>query len=258
VGELGYVFSGTPWKNLDMSNPESGDSPLLDVFCINDTDDPNGLVAGKVDLNTQQVPVLAAILAEAYYDEVNPNLTTAKSGSFIGSTDPTSSSGSAYTTAPFYLANWLVTGPETTLGTPGTTGTSVSPLMNPRELVGKYVGSAQSPGTMGIDGTSSTYYAGFGNDLTSFYNPSTGPAASYEDGYINRFREAAVRALSAVGETRVWNLMIDVVAQTGRYPSTATNASNFVVEGERRYWVHVAIDRYTGKILDRQIEEVRQ
>ena len=63
VAELGYVFSGTPWKNLDFSTPESGYSELLDVFCVNESDDPSGLVAGKVDLNTRQAPVLAAVLA---------------------------------------------------------------------------------------------------------------------------------------------------------------------------------------------------
>ena len=52
--------------------------------------------------------------------------------------------------------------------------------------------------------------------------------------------------------------MIDVVAQTGRFPSNAKTAADFAVEGEQRYWVHVAIDRYTGKILDRQIEEVKE
>ena len=69
VAELGYVFSGTPWKNLSMSTPESGTSSLLDVFCVNDTNDPNGLVAGKVNLKTRQYPVLQAILAGGYEDD---------------------------------------------------------------------------------------------------------------------------------------------------------------------------------------------
>ena len=52
--------------------------------------------------------------------------------------------------------------------------------------------------------------------------------------------------------------MIDVIAQTGRFPSSASSLTSFNVEGERRYWVHVAIDRYTGKVLDEQIEEVKE
>jgi hypothetical protein len=34
--------------------------------------------------------------------------------------------------------------------------------------------------------------------------------------------------------------------------------SDFIVEGEQRYWVHVAIDRFTGQVLDRQIEVVNE
>jgi hypothetical protein len=52
--------------------------------------------------------------------------------------------------------------------------------------------------------------------------------------------------------------MIDVIAQAGRFPSTATGLAQFNVEGERRYWVHVAIDRLTGKVLDEQVEEVKE
>jgi hypothetical protein len=31
-----------------------------------------------------------------------------------------------------------------------------------------------------------------------------------------------------------------------------------VVEGERRYWLHVAIDRYTGQVVDKQLEVVNE
>ena len=34
-------------------------------------------------------------------------------------------------------------------------------------------------------------------------------------------REAVMRALSDAGQTRTWNLMIDLVAQSGRYPPSA-------------------------------------
>ena len=30
---------------------------------------------------------------------------------------------------------------------------------------------------------------------------------------------------------------------------------NFIVEGEQRYWVHVAIDRFTGQVIDQQVED---
>jgi hypothetical protein len=74
-------------------------------------------------------------------------------------------------------------------------------------------------------------------------------------------RESIARALGEVTQTRTWNLMIDVIAQSGRYPATATTAADlpkFIVEGEQRYWVHVAIDRLTGEVIDRQIEVVNE
>lgn len=214
VAELGHVFSDTPWKNLDMSSPESGYNGLLDIFCINATDSPNGLVAGKVNLNTSQAPVIQAILAGAY-----------RSPQKIGTTPVAMTVANATT-----LANALIA--RTSSATAGK-----GPLMNVAELVGKYTGSGTPP------------YDGFSADLTN------------SDTYLNqipRYRESAIRALSAVGQTRVWNLMIDVVAQTGRYPVSATGPDNFVVEGEQRYWVHVAIDRFTGQVLDRQIENVKE
>src|SRR5439155_2678088 len=69
-------------------------------------------------------------------------------------------------------------------------------------------------------------------------------------------RECVVRALSDACQTRTWNLMIDVIAQSGRYPPTATGLAQFVVEGEKRYWLHIAIDRFTGEVIDQQLEAV--
>jgi hypothetical protein len=71
-------------------------------------------------------------------------------------------------------------------------------------------------------------------------------------------RESIARALGEADQTRTWNLMIDVIAQSGRYPPNANNLGGFVVEGEQRYWVHVAIDRFSGQVIDRQIEVVKE
>jgi Tfp pilus assembly protein PilX len=71
-------------------------------------------------------------------------------------------------------------------------------------------------------------------------------------------RECVVRAFSDACQTRTWNLMIDLIAQSGRYPPIATNLSQFVVEGEKRYWLHLAIDRFTGEVIDRQLEVVTE
>ncbi|MGC3990871.1 MAG: hypothetical protein QM796_14575 [Chthoniobacteraceae bacterium] len=212
VGELGYVFSDTPWKNLDFSTPESGFAPLLDAFCINDTDNADGVVAGKVNLNTRQAPVLQAILSGAYKDEYGGHaapLTTVEAQT---------------------LATALIT---------RTTTTSKGPLTNLGDLVGKWKSGSGA----------TAVYDGYSADLTS---------TDVYTNNISRYRESAIRALATAGQTRVWNLMIDVVAQTGRYPQSATTLDKFMVEGEQRYWVHVAIDRLTGNVVDKQIEVVKE
>jgi hypothetical protein len=72
-------------------------------------------------------------------------------------------------------------------------------------------------------------------------------------------RESVARSLGETDQTRTWNLLIDVIAQSGRYPPNATSLTNgFVVSGEQRYWVHVAIDRFTGRVIDKQIEVVNE
>ena len=71
-------------------------------------------------------------------------------------------------------------------------------------------------------------------------------------------RELVMRAFSDATQTRTWNLMIDVIAQSGRYPPNASTLAGFMVEGEQHYWVHVAIDRFTGQVIDKQIEVVNE
>ncbi|HEX5492136.1 MAG TPA: hypothetical protein VFX07_12815 [Candidatus Udaeobacter sp.] len=72
-------------------------------------------------------------------------------------------------------------------------------------------------------------------------------------------RESIARALGDVDQTRTWNLLLDVIAQSGRFPPNATSLTNgFVVNGEQRYWVHIAIDRFTGQVIDKQIEVVNE
>ena len=71
-------------------------------------------------------------------------------------------------------------------------------------------------------------------------------------------RELVMRAFSDATQTRTWNLMIDVIAQSGRYPPNASSLAGFMVEGEQHYWVHVAVDRFTGDVVDKQIEVVNE
>ncbi len=70
-------------------------------------------------------------------------------------------------------------------------------------------------------------------------------AAGRHSGNLSEQEQAISRALAEVGQTRTWNLLIDVIAQTGKYKPNSPDltGSNFVVEGEKRYWLHIALGR---------------
>ena len=139
------------------------------------------------------------------------------------------------------------------------------PLSNVADLVGRYI---PSPGNVGaatdlrtftdpVSGSSYTY-AGLSAALDNTVYTAAMPAGVLAPvpSTIQRFREAGMRPLMDSGQVRVWNLLIDVVAQTGHYPKTATGFDQFAVDGQTRLWVHVAIDRYTGQVIDKQVEVV--
>src|SRR5437773_4239907 len=78
-------------------------------------------------------------------------------------------------------------------------------------------------------------------------------------GVSDEKKQTIARALAEAGQARTWNLMIDVIAQTGNYaPNTPdlTDPSKFIVQGEKRYWLHIALDRDDGTMLGTQLEEV--
>ncbi len=86
----------------------------------------------------------------------------------------------------------------------------------------------------------------------------TAAAGSTIDSSSNEAKESVARALSEVTQTRTWGLLIDVIAQSGRYPPNAAALGDIVVEGEKRYWLHIAIDRFTGAVIDQQLEAVSE
>jgi hypothetical protein len=204
VAELGYAFRDDPWRSLDFfsvfnGTSSSADSGLLDLFSVNE--EPP-VLAGRVDLNTQNPLVLQSVLSQTLADVENSVMTR---GDNLGSA------------AMQALAGQLVK------------FTAANPLVNKDQLVTR-----------------------FGPTLTA----SAFDSVDAQD--VKATREAFVRTLADVGQTRTWNLMIDLVAQTGRYAPTATSLDQFVVEGERRYWLHVAIDRFTGKVIDQNLEPVAE
>ena len=85
------------------------------------------------------------------------------------------------------------------------------------------------------------------------------PPGANDNQAVKARREVVARAVSSAAQTRTLNLVIDVVAQSGHFkPNAGSLQNDFVVEGEQHYWVHVAIDRFTGKVIDKQIEVVNE
>jgi hypothetical protein len=93
-------------------------------------------------------------------------------------------------------------------------------------------------------------------DIASLRRPQLGPLCGNPDSQDKE--DTFARALSEVTQTRTWGLLIDLVAQTGHYKPNATGLADFVVEGEKRYWLHIAIDRFDGTIVGQQLEEVTE
>jgi len=223
VAEMSYAFSDNPWKNIDFSTPESGYAGLLDVFCVGETSRPTPLVAGQVDLNTRQEKVVSALLAGVYRDEWD-GLSTA--------------SAPAVTSAQAQgLAKTLVDRTKPPAGS----------LVNVADLVGRY-----DPGFTNGFTAKPEKYDGFSRQMTA-------EGSSDANDVVQRLREAPIRALASAGQVGTWNLLIDVIAQSGRLPANSGGAlDQFHVEGEKRLWVHVAIDRFTGKVVDQQTEVVSE
>ena len=241
VAELGIVFSGTPWRNLDLTTPESGGAALLDVFCINDTADSLALLAGKVNLNTRQIPVLQAILYGAYKEEFNPTNPLVNS---LMSTN---------------LANAVA---RAVITRTHEASTSAGPFINISDLVGRWNASNAVSGTSFVNG--STSFVGFTDDQTSVTTNdlaavlNDGSVATDPELRIQRLRDASIHALASSGQTRVWNVLIDLLVQQGRFSKNSTAYTGFIVDGEVHYWVHLSIDRLTGQLLDRRVENVKE
>ncbi len=116
------------------------------------------------------------------------------------------------------------------------------PLKNRSELVSKYDGA--------LSGSTTEKFSGF-TDLIA--NQLTG-----DDRVIQKRRQNIMRALVDSGTTRTWTLLIDLIVQDGRYPENENDLAKFLVKGERRYWIQLSMDRYTGKVISKFIETVNE
>jgi hypothetical protein len=223
VGELGYAFRDLPWKTLDFFTDKSADAGLLDIFTINDG-----------------APVLDA------------------SNNIIGMAPPTTVAGSVNlnSTQAADLQSVLASAIVDEISPTTVSGTGGGPADAP--ALASQIVSAMSTTRMQNKSELLTR-----SGLPIFILPVPGSGAAHPQ-RVKAMREVVARAVSSVAQTRVWNLLVDVVAQTGRYPLNLTqnpqpaDLPKFVVEGEQHYWVHIAIDRFTGQVLDRQIELVKE
>jgi hypothetical protein len=203
AGDFGYAFrtaSGpTPTpspnpKTLDFHTPSSPDAAILDLFTYNSA----LLRSGLVNLNTQNVAVLTAILTGAFQTEQN-----------------------------------------------------VGPAPNPSPVASP---AAKSAATSIVTATTSQAALSRADLPRLSSTVLNAPFTTNEE-----TRETIARALSETTQTRTWGLLIDLITQTGRYPPGTTDLTQpFVVEAEKRYWLHIAIDRFTGEVLDQQLEAVSE
>jgi hypothetical protein len=268
VGEMGYAFRGSPWKNIDFSTPESGDTALLDVFCISEPpplanaslstalDDarPSAppLVAGKINLNTRQEPVIRALISGALKDEADNSIVVTK--------EESSRIARALIYRTTGLSRWL--GPisniaelvgrlfaKNLIDDPVTEGAPVYTSRIPRTTTEP----ERNPDIPKGETSLKWHFTGFSEDLVK-----PGVLSKTKDAKVPRRQEAVIRALAGAGQTRVWNLMMDVVVQSGQIPPGGRELSQFVRNAEARAWVFLAIDRFTGEVLDRQVEMVSE
>jgi hypothetical protein len=226
VAELGYAFRDLPWKTLDFFSDKSADAGLLDIFSIND---------GTPVFDTATPPNIVG-MAPPTTTAGSVNLNTTQgvdlqavlAGAIRNEFDSTSTgivsgTGTAQTDAPVIAANAA-----------NAINQGINPAATPLQNKSDLITRANLP--------------------TAIL-----PTALNDNQAVKTRREVVARAVSSVAQTRTWNLLIDVVAQTGHFKPNANNLQNdFVVEGEQHYWVHVAIDRFTGRVLDKQIEVVNE
>jgi hypothetical protein len=241
VGELGYAFRDLPFKTIDFFSRYSGDAALLDLFSV--TDEPASS-AGQVNVSNAPASTLKAIMTGATKQEINPPYTAKYDAGATGVTGNYPSTVSPSNGAP----NFITPTEAATIASQLVTSFSTSgPIDNRADLVARLdpiIGTPPAPAA------AATAYAS-----TSLIGQG------YLD-YANKaVAEAPLRALSGTTSTRTWNLLIDIIAQSGQMSplakATDTNAlSEFIVQGERRYWLHISIDRYTGKVIDQQLEPV--
>lgn len=97
---------------------------------------------------------------------------------------------------------------------------------------------------------------GYRNLAPALVDAMRSASSSSADRGNKTYLEAPLRAISEISDFRTWNLMIDIIAQSGQMVPNAKKLNDFTVQAECRVWLHVSIDRYTGEVIARQLEPV--
>jgi len=178
VAELSYAFRDLPWKSLDFFTDKSADAGLLDVFSINDG--PGSIAANASFIAMSPLPTMTAgqINLNTTQPAVLQSILAGAIWDELDSTNSVSKTGVTATAAPVLASNI-------------TTATSSAPLANRSQLVTR----SNLP-------------------LTVLPLPSGGT----HNQSVKARRETVPRAISSLSQTRTWNLMIDMIAQSGTYP----------------------------------------
>ena len=221
VAELAYSFRGTPWRDIDFVDASSPDAGLLDVFCLYEDPEQDALPA---DDPARRNPRIVA--GRVNLNTASPEVLSSLISGVARDHDNLITPAEADTLAEL-LASQL-----------HSTSAGAGPLLSKAQLVSR-------PGPDSGKNTSL---------ITLLSDQFT----SAEDRSINDRRESITRALADGTTVRSWCFMLDLVVQSGKLPRSATDLDDFHAVAEQRYWIHFALDRFTGKLLDVQWERVTQ
>gem|GEM_PF-3002325 len=230
LGELAHVFRDIPFKEVDFLNPESADRFLLNIFCLHSDEDYEApqLRAGRININTASAEVLSTLFAQAaidYNEELTISEETAKQ---LGE--------KVYN---YIHKREAADGGENLL----------------MEL-SEFVGILDAKTKINSEHSQVTFMQELADVFAKAQADSKGPALINLNEVVTARKHVVARALTDNVTTRSWNFTIDLVVEEGSLSRNAESLADFITQGSRRYWVHLSLDRLTGQILDRQIEQV--
>lgn len=220
VAELAYSFRGTPWRDIDFLSATSPDAGLLEVFCLYEDPDEE-----KLTVEEQRERPAQVVAGRVNLNAAGPEVVAALI------------SGTARDEANYISAADAAMLAKTLVDSIRSKAANKGPVLSKSELVSRPAGTAAA---------------------TSLITTLSDKFTKAEDRSINDRREAVIRALSDGTTVRTWNFMLDLVVQSGQLTPAAASLRQFQSSAERRYWIHFAVDRITGKLLEVQWEPVKQ